>query len=178
MTIDEILTQFPQKAQRLAQELKNAGLNCVGCGASTYETLEAGVLGHGYQEEDLEKLVGTLNTILAEPLNTTTITLTQKAAEKYREILEDEGKEGWGLRFGVQAGGCSGFEYILDYSQKADASDQVFVSEGIEIHVKPGCVPQLIGSVIDFADKLHGSGFIISNPNAKGGCGCGKSQSY
>jgi iron-sulfur cluster assembly accessory protein len=178
MTIDEILTQFPQKAQRLAQEMKNAGLNCVGCGASTYETLEAGVLGHGYQVEYLEKLLDKLNVVLAEPLNTTTVTLTKKAAEKYREILAEEGKEGWGLRFGVQAGGCSGFEYVLDYSEKAEADDQLFVSEGIEIHVKLGSVPQVIGSVIDFADKLHSSGFIVSNPNAKGGCGCGKSQSY
>ena len=55
MTIDEILSKFPQRGQKLAQEMKNAGLNCVGCGASVYETLEAGVLGHGYTEDDLEK---------------------------------------------------------------------------------------------------------------------------
>ncbi len=178
MTIDEILTNFPQKGQKLAQEMKSSGLNCVGCGASVNETLEAGVLGHGYQEEELEKLLKKLNAILEEPLDMSTITMTKKASEKYREILADEGKEGWGLKFGVQAGGCSGFEYILDYSKSAEADDEVFLSEGVEIYVNKMDVPRLLGSVIDFADKLQGSGFSISNPNAKGGCGCGKSQSY
>ena len=50
MTIEEILTSFPQRSQMLAQEMMNAGLNCVGCGASVWETLEAGMLGHGFGE--------------------------------------------------------------------------------------------------------------------------------
>ncbi len=57
MTIDEIFTTFPQRGQKIAQEMQNAGLNCVGCGASVWETLEAGMLGHGFKEEDLEKLL-------------------------------------------------------------------------------------------------------------------------
>ena len=91
MTIEEILTSFPQRSQRLAQEMMNAGLNCVGCGASVWETLEAGMLGHGFGEPDLEKLLNKLNAILEEKIDTTTITLTPKAAEKFMEILEDEG---------------------------------------------------------------------------------------
>jgi iron-sulfur cluster assembly protein len=178
MTIEEILTAYPQRSQRLAQELTNAGLNCVGCGASVWETLEAGVLGHGFSEADLDKLLGKLNAILEEKIDTSTITLTPKAAEKFKEILEDEGKIGWGLRFGDRAGGCSGFEYILDFSEKASSSDVVFVSEGIEVHIDQAAAPRLKGSVIDYVDGLQGAGFKIMNPNVKGGCGCGKSQSY
>jgi iron-sulfur cluster assembly accessory protein len=178
MTIDEILSKFPQRGQKLAQEMKSAGLNCVGCGASVYETLEAGVLGHGYTVDDLERLLKKLNAILKEEIDLTQITMTKKAADKYREILAEEGKEGWGLRFGDQAGGCSGFEYLLDYCEKAEPDDAVFVSEGVEIYVTKTSVPRLLGSVIDYSDKLQSSGFIITNPNAKGGCGCGKSQSY
>ena len=178
MTIDEILTKFPQKGQKLAQEMKNAGLNCVGCGAAVWETLEAGMLGHGFSDQHLEKLLTKLNAILAEKIDVTTISMTKKAAEKYREILSEEGKEGWGLRFADKAGGCSGFEYILDYSEKALEDDQIFLSEGIEIHVNRLSAPRLLGSVIDFVDGLNGSGFKISNPNVKGSCGCGKSQSY
>jgi iron-sulfur cluster assembly protein len=178
MTIDEIFTSFPARGQRLAQEMMNAGLNCVGCGASVWETLEAGMLGHGFSEADLEKLLKRLNAILAEEIDTSTIAMTKKAVEKYREILADEGKEGWALRFGDRAGGCSGFEYVLDYSEKAEADDQVFHSEGMEIHVNQTAVPRLLGCMIDFVDGLNGSGFKITNPNAKGSCGCGKSQSY
>ena len=178
MTIDEILSQFPQKSQKLAQEMGNAGLHCVGCQASTWETLEAGVLGHGYAEEDLVKLIHRLNRILATEVDPNTITLTPKAAQKYREILNEEGKEGWALRFSDRAGGCNGFEYVLDYSQKAQPDDQVFVSEGMEIHIQKSRVSRLLGCEIDYIDGLQGAGFKITNPNAKGSCGCGKSQSY
>ena len=178
MTIEEILSNFPQKSQLLAQEMKNAGLNCVGCGASTWETLEAGVLGHGYSEEKLQKLLARLNEILQQKTDLSTITMTKKAAEKYKEILQEEGKEGWGLRFEDQAAGCSGFEYVLDYSEKAEEEDQIFVSEGVEIHVRAPFVERLKGSVIDYVEGLNGAGFKISNPNVRSSCGCGKSQSY
>jgi iron-sulfur cluster assembly protein len=178
MTIEEIFSKFPQKSQKLAQELTNAGLNCVGCGAAVWETLEAGMLSHGFDETAIERLLDRLNTVLAEKVDTSTITMTKRAAEKYREICADEGKATWGLRFGDRAAGCSGFEYVLDYSEKAGPDDQVFVSEGVEIHVSKNVVSRLLGSVIDFVDGLNGSGFKVSNPNVKGSCGCGSSQSY
>jgi len=178
MTIEEIFSRFPSKSQKIAQEMTSSGLNCVGCGAATWETLEAGMLSHGFSMEDIEDMVDRLNGILAQKTDPKAITLTKRAANKYRSILQEDGKEGWGLRFGDKAAGCSGFEYVLDYSEKAKESDTVFVSEGVEIHVNTKDVPRLVGSEIDFLDELNGSGFKISNPNAKGSCGCGKSQSY
>ncbi len=178
MTIDEILSGFPQKSQKLAQEMTQTGLHCVGCQAATWETLEAGVLGHGFTEQDLESLLNRLNKILEEETDPNTITLTARAAQKYSSILKDEGKAHYGLRFGDMAGGCSGFEYILDYSEAPKEDDQVFVSQGIQIHVNRNMVSRLLGCEIDYIDGLNGSGFKISNPNAKGSCGCGKSQSY
>ena len=178
MTIEEIFTKFPQKSQSLAQALTSAGLNCVGCGAATWETLEAGVLSHGFTDEDLQKLLEKLNTILAEESDLSTISMTKRAAEKFREILAEEGKADWGLRFADRAAGCSGFEYVLDYSEKAKTDDTVFTSEGVEIHVNNKVVGRLMGSVIDYTDGLHGAGFKITNPNVKSSCGCGKSQSY
>jgi len=178
MTIEEILGGFPHKSQKLAQEITNAGLHCVGCGAATWETLEAGMLGHGFSEEQIDHLVERLNEVLAEESDPTTISLTKRAATKYKQILAEEGKTGYGLRFGDKAAGCSGFEYVLDYSAKAQPDDRVFVSEGVEIHVNEKTVSRLLGSEIDFVEGLNGSGFKITNPNAKGSCGCGKSQSY
>ncbi len=178
MTIEEIFSRFPHKSQRLAQEITNTGLHCVGCQAATWETLEAGMLGHGFAEEEIDKLVDRLNSILEEKADPSSISLTPRAAEKYRSILAEEGKEGWGLRFGDRAAGCSGFEYVLDYSEKAQAADRIFLSHGIEIHVEEKGVDRLIGSEIDFVDGLNGSGFKVSNPNVRSACGCGKSQSY
>ena len=178
MTIEEIFSRFPHKSQKLAQEMTNRGLHCVGCGAATWETLEAGMLSHGFNEDDIEDMVMKLNGILAEKMDLSKISMTKRAAQKYKQILKEEGKEDWGLRFGDKAAGCSGFEYVLDYSEKAEEDDQTFMSEGVEIHVKRGDVSRLLGSEIDFVDGLNGSGFKISNPNVKGSCGCGKSQSY
>lgn len=178
MTIEEIFSRFPQKSQKLAQEITNAGLQCVGCQAATWETLEAGMLGHGFSNEEIDELAFRLNSILEEEIDGSTITITKNAANKYLKILEDEGKKGWGLRFGDKAAGCSGFEYVLDYSQHPKADDKVFVSNGVSIHVNEKMVERLLGSEIDYVEGLNGSGFKISNPNVKGSCGCGKSQSY
>lgn len=178
MTIESILAMFPHKAQRLAQEITNAGLHCIGCQAATWETLEAGMKGHGKTEEEIQRLLDRLNALLGEEIDLTTITLTARAAQKYLSILEADGKQGYALRFGDKPAGCSGFEYILDYSEKAEADDEVFTYHGVEIHVNKATLPRLIGSEIDYVDGLMGSGFKITNPNVASSCGCGSSHGY
>jgi iron-sulfur cluster assembly accessory protein len=178
MTIEEILTKFPHKSQKLAHAITKAGLHCVGCGAATWETLEAGMLSHGMSMEDVERLTAILNAVLAEKADLSSIAMTAHAAKKYQEILEEEGKAGWGLRFSEEAAGCSGLEYVLDYSEKPDADDAIFESHGVKIHVKQALVSRLLGSEIDFVDGLHGSGFKISNPNVKSACACSKTHGY
>lgn len=178
MTIEEIFKSFPHKSQKLAQEMTNAGLHCVGCSAATWETLEAGTLGHGMQEEEMNLLIGRLNGILEEKEDPSTITLTEKAAKKFLEILKEEGKSGWGLRFGEKAAGCSGFEYFLDFSEKPRLDDTVIESQGVNIHIHGKSFQRLLGCVIDYVDGLNGAGFKVSNPNVKSCCGCGNSHGY
>jgi iron-sulfur cluster assembly accessory protein len=178
MTIEDIFKRFPSKSQKLAQEITNAGLHCVGCSAATWETLEAGMYSHGMSDEQIDGLVHKLNQVLAEKEDLTTITITERAAKKYLEILTEEGKAGWGLRFGERAAGCSGFEYFLDYSDKAKPGDLLLESQGIQIHIHHKSADRLMGSVIDFVDGLNGAGFKITNPNVKASCGCGNSHGY
>ena len=178
MTIQEILGTFPEKSQRIAQALTNAGLHCVGCHAATWETLEVGMIGHGFDEKALNDLVDQLNQILAEKVDPSTITLTKRAAEQFQNILKQDQKEGWGLRFGDKPGGCGGFEYILDFAEKETDDDQVFESEGVKIYVNRKMLHRLMGCQIDYLEGLMGSGFKVTNPNVKGSCSCGNSQSY
>lgn len=178
MTIEQILSLFPNKAQKLAQEITRAGLHCVGCHAATWETLEAGMMGHGMNDDQINTLVNRLNALLEEEADLSTITITPKAAKKYLEILQEDGKTGWGVRFEERMAGCSGFEYVLDFSEKAEKDDEIFVSNGIEIHVHKAMVPRLLGSEIDYVDGLQGAGFKISNPNVRSSCGCGSSHNY
>jgi iron-sulfur cluster assembly accessory protein len=178
MTIEEVFKRFPNKSQKLAQEMTNAGLHCVGCSASTWETIETGMYGHGFSDEEIDRLLDKLNQILAEKEDLSTITLTARAAKKLKEILAEEEKTDWGLRYGEKAAGCSGFEYFLDYSEKPKHGDMIFESQGIQIHIQQKSLERLLGSVIDYVDGLHGAGFKISNPNVKSSCGCGTSHGY
>lgn len=178
MTIQEIFSTFPHKSQKLAQVMTNAGLHCTSCSAATWETLEAGVKGHGFSDTVLEDLIIKLNAILAEKIDLETITITPKAAEKFKLFAREEGHEECALHFGDSAGGCGGFQYILDFCDAPTDEDILFLSEEIRIYVNKHAVGRLIGCVIDYVDGLHGAGFKISNPNVKSSCGCGSSQSY
>ena len=179
MTIQDILSLFPHQAGRLSQEISNAGLNCIGCSAATWETLELGMMTHGKTDEQIDDLVTRLNALLDEQdSNPYSITLTKIAAEKYQEILKAENKSGYGIRFTEQPAGCNGFEYLLDYSEKPLPADEVYTSQGIDIHVDAKMAPRLLGSVIDYVDGLQNSGFKVINPNVRSSCGCGSSHGY
>ena len=115
MTIGDIFSKFPHQSQRLAQAITNAGLHCVGCNAATWETLEAGMLGHGMTRHAIDSLVDKLNALLSEEMPTDSISFTPRGAKKFAEIAVEEGLPGCALRFGQTAGGCSGFEYLLDF---------------------------------------------------------------
>jgi len=177
MTIEEIFSKNPSHAQKLAQVLTKAGLSCVGCSAATWETLEAGVMRHGYTDKELQEILDKLNALLQEKTDESTISLTKNAAEKFKEIAKSEGKPKTALRFDERPAGCSGFEYVLEFSDKADDDDIVYTSHGVEIHVHKSALGRLQGSEIDFVDGLH-SGFKIINPNVRASCGCGTSHGY
>lgn len=176
MTIEDILSLFPNKAQKLSATITEAGLHCVGCQAAVFETLEGGMALHGKSEEEIDTLVTKLNALLQEKIDLSSIHLTESAAKKFLEILQEEGRNGVALRFSVEPMGCSGFEYVLDFSEERQDHDVVFSSHGVEIHVEESKVPSLLGTEIDYVEGARGSGFKITNPNENascGSCGCG-----
>ena len=105
-----------------------------------------------------------------------TVTLTAAAAEKVRELIAQEpNPDRLALRVEVQPGGCAGFRYGLFFDDEIAPSDVVETSEGVRIAVDPMSAPYLRGVVIDWANSLQQSGFVINNPNAQGRCACGDS---
>ena len=103
------------------------------------------------------------------------ISLTEKAAEKVKEILNNENKDDHALRLGVKGGGCSGFSYTMDIDKIFAENDQVFEEKGIKIVVDAKSFIYLSGTQVDYVENLSGSGFSFSNPNATRTCGCGSS---
>ena len=106
------------------------------------------------------------------------ITLTPKAAEKIKKIFaEQQMPEGSCLRVGIKGGGCSGFSYTLDVTDKPAADDEVYESNGVRVVTDPKSSLYLSGTEVDYEDSLLKGGFIFNNPNAKRSCGCGASFS-
>ena len=105
------------------------------------------------------------------------ITVSDEAAEKIRSLLDREGTQERGLRVAVRGGGCSGFQYQLDFEEAAGEMDQVIESNGVRLFVDPKSSLYLNGVVLRYDDGLMGAGFQVENPNARTTCGCGESFS-
>jgi iron-sulfur cluster insertion protein len=105
------------------------------------------------------------------------LSLTNKAADKVKEIREAESLGEQGLRVRVIGGGCSGFQYDLFFEDETTDLDQVFESAGVPIYVDMMSYQYLEGTEIDYVEGIHGAGFKFQNPQAKGSCGCGSSFS-
>lgn len=108
---------------------------------------------------------------------TSQLTITDLAADKLKSFLDQEGKSAeFGLRLGVQGGGCSGFSYFMDFDTKKEG-DNSFSHKDVKVFVDPKSISYINGSTLDYTEGLTGAGFSIKNPNQSGGCGCGQSFS-
>jgi iron-sulfur cluster assembly accessory protein len=106
---------------------------------------------------------------------TTTISLTDAAASKLRELTAAEESPTVGLRVYVYSGGCSGYRYGMMLDDAPAEGDESFDVSGVKVYVDGNSMPLLQGSEIDYVDSLMGAGFTVNNPNAVSGCGCGSS---
>ena len=104
------------------------------------------------------------------------VTVTAKAVKMVNITKEEEGFDGdCGLRIAVRGGGCSGFEYALDFEKETRDTDLVYDQNGLTVIVDPVSARYLAGTEIDYVLGMTGAGFKFNNPNAVGTCGCGSS---
>ena len=120
------------------------------------------------------------------------VSITEKAAQKIKGILESEGVDlaKGGLRFGLTAGGCSGFQYVIKAERESGENDEVFEKKilvdgkeyAVRIFIDLKSLNFMQGTVIDYGNDPfghnYGETFLINNPNKKGSCGCGKSEAF
>jgi iron-sulfur cluster assembly accessory protein len=106
----------------------------------------------------------------------TPVTLTQKAIDMIKITRDQEGIDaGHGLRVAVRGGGCSGFEYALDFENEARDNDWIYDQGGLTLYVDAVSARYLEGTSIDYVLGMSGAGFKFNNPQARGSCGCGSS---
>jgi iron-sulfur cluster assembly protein len=103
--------------------------------------------------------------------------LTDGAKKEIKKLIsQQELGEEYGLRLGVEGGGCSGMNYILGFDQKKEGDQEYFI-EDIKVYMHKAHGLYLIGMEVDFQHGLNSRGFTFSNPNAASTCGCGTSFS-
>jgi iron-sulfur cluster assembly accessory protein len=113
----------------------------------------------------------------AEPIPNPLV-FTAKAVEMVKDAMTKENLAGYGIRVGVVGGGCSGFQYSMDFENAEKDGDSVFEQDGVKLYVDPMSSMYLQGVTVDYVVGLQGAGFKFVNPNARNTCGCGQSFSY
>jgi iron-sulfur cluster assembly accessory protein len=105
------------------------------------------------------------------------ITVTDNAAAKVKELLDQEDEQGLALRVAVRPGGCSGFSYEMFFDNEFAEDDNRVEFGDVQVIVDPSSAMLLEGATLDYKDGLNQAGFSIDNPNAQRTCGCGQSFS-
>ena len=108
---------------------------------------------------------------------TAPVTLTDGAKKEIIKLIQQqELGEDYGLRLGVEGGGCAGMNYVLGFDQQKDGDQEYFI-DNIRVFMQKAHGLYLVGMEVDFKDGLNARGFTFSNPNASSTCGCGTSFS-
>ncbi|TKC00113.1 HesB/IscA family protein [Pedobacter cryophilus] len=105
------------------------------------------------------------------------VSLTEGAKKEVKKLMSQQelGSE-FGLRLGVEGGGCSGMSYVLGFDQIKEG-DSEYEIEGIRVFMNKAHGLYLVGMQVDYQQGLNARGFIFNNPNAEKTCGCGTSFS-
>ncbi len=115
--------------------------------------------------------------MVTAPTKTAPISLTPRALVEVKNILvEKKVPTEYGLRIGVQGGGCSGMSYLLGFD-KPKEQDETFELDGVTLVMDKKHAMYVLGMEVDFQDGLNARGFVFNNPQAKSTCGCGSSFS-
>ena len=100
---------------------------------------------------------------------------TDSAANKVKELIDEEGNTELKLRVFVTGGGCSGFQYGFTFDEIKNEDDTAMEKNGVTLLIDPMSYQYLAGAEIDYSEGLEGAQFVIKNPNATSTCGCGSS---
>ena len=103
------------------------------------------------------------------------IEVTESAQNHINKILVSENSKFF--RITVLGGGCAGFQYKFDFSDKTNDDDILFEYKNAKVIIDKTSIELIKGSTIDYVNELIGSSFKISNPQASSSCGCGTSFS-
>ena len=103
------------------------------------------------------------------------ITLSDRAAERVKEIIAQSKEPIVGVRVGVSSGGCAGMSYVMEYAKKINPNDEIIEDKGVKVLIDPKAIMYLLGTEMDYKKEELSSTFVFKNPNETERCGCGES---
>ena len=109
--------------------------------------------------------------------DSSSLTVSESAARRIQHLQSKRGDPALKLRVVVDSGGCSGFQYKMEFCNTHASDDCFFTEKGVTVLVDPVSLEYLAGAEIDYVESLMGAAFQVRNPNAASSCGCGASFS-
>ena len=103
------------------------------------------------------------------------ITLSDRAADRVKEIMAQAKETIVGVRVGVASGGCAGMSYVMEYAKKTNPNDEIIEYKGVKLLIDPKAIMYLLGTEMDYKKEELSSTFVFKNPNETERCGCGES---
>ena len=108
-------------------------------------------------------------------MNKQVIKLSDRAAERVKEIMAQAKEPIVGVRVGVESGGCAGLSYVMEYAKEANPNDEIIEDKGVKVLIDPKAIMYLLGTEMDYKKEELSSTFVFKNPNETERCGCGES---
>ena len=103
------------------------------------------------------------------------ITLSDRAADRVKEIIAQAKETIVGVRVGVSSGGCAGMSYVMEYAKQTNPNDEIIEDKGVKVLIDPKAIMYLLGTEMDYKKEELSSTFVFKNPNETERCGCGES---
>ena len=103
------------------------------------------------------------------------LTLTPKAIERIRYLVNQSSSQDNILRVGIEKGGCAGLTYSMDYVSEIKEGDEIVDQDDIRVVIDQKAILYLLGTEMDYVEDKFSSGFKFNNPNEVSACGCGES---
>ena len=103
------------------------------------------------------------------------ITLSDRAAERVKEIMANTKESILGVRIGVASGGCAGMSYVMEYAKNTNPNDEIIEDKGVKVLIDPKAIMYLLGTEMDYKKGELSTTFVFKNPNETERCGCGES---
>ncbi len=114
-----------------------------------------------------------IDRIMAAPI----LTLTEAATDRAKFLMSQSDKQVAGIRVGVKTRGCSGYSYFVEYADEVLPFEECVETDGLKVYIDPMATMFILGSEMDYKEDKLNSGFVFTNPNETGRCGCGESFS-